>query len=63
LNKVIDPTKIPDPQLDKLLKMDQVLITHHVGFFTTTAVQNMVDTSLDSVMEVLKTNDSVNKAN
>ena len=63
LNKVVDPTKIPDPQLDKLLKMDQVLITHHVGFFTTTAVQNMVDTSLDSVMEVLKTSDSVNKVN
>ena len=63
LNKVIDPTKIPDPQLDKLLKMDQVLITHHVGFFTTTAVQNMVDTSLDSVVEVLKTNDSINKVN
>ncbi len=43
--------------------MDQVLITHHVGFFTTTAVQNIVDTSLDSVVEVLKTNNSVNKVN
>ncbi|KEI77231.1 lactate dehydrogenase [Clostridium botulinum A2 117] len=63
LNKVVDPTKLPDPQLDKLLKMDQVLITHHVGFFTTTAVQNIVDTSLDSVVEVLKTNNSVNKVN
>ncbi|EJO5347693.1 D-2-hydroxyacid dehydrogenase [Clostridium botulinum] len=63
LNKVINPTKIPDPQLDKLLKMDNVLITHHVGFFTTTAVQNMVDTSLDSVVDVLKTKDSMNRVN
>lgn len=63
LNKEVDPTKIPDPQLDKLLKMEQVLITHHVGFFTTTAVQNMVDTSLDSVMQVLKTGDSENRTN
>lgn len=63
LNKIVDPTKIPDPQLDKLLKMDQVLVSHHVGFFTTTAVQNIVDTSLDSVMHVLKTSDSINKVN
>lgn len=63
LNRVVDPTGIPDPQLDKLLKMDQVLITNHVGFFTTTAVENIVDTSLNSVKEVLETGDSVNRIN
>lgn len=63
LNKEINPTKVPDPQLDKLLRMDQVLITHHVGFFTVTAVQNIVDSSLDSSIDVLTKGTSPNRVN
>ena len=60
LNKVIPHYDLPDEQIQKLLKMENVIFTHHIGYFTTTAVENLVGTALDSVKEVLTTGDSVN---
>ena len=60
LNQVIPHYDLKDEQVQKLLKMENVLFTHHIGYFTTTAVENLVGTALDSVKEVLTTGDSVN---
>lgn len=60
LNKVIPHYDLEDTQIQKLLKMENVLFTHHIGYFTTTAVENLVGTALDSVKEVLTTGDSIN---
>lgn len=60
LNKVIPHHDLTDPQVKKLLNMENVLFTHHIGYFTTTAVDNLVSTALNCVKEVLATSDSVN---
>ena len=60
LNKVIPHHDLTDPQVKKLLNMENVLFTHHIGYFTTTAVDNLVSTALNCVKEVLATGDSVN---
>ena len=39
---------IPDAKLRNLMQRDNVLITPHVGFYTHTAVRNMVYSSLDN---------------
>lgn len=44
---------LPDDHLAKLMKMPNVLITPHIGFYTTEAVQNMVDSALDSAVSVI----------
>ncbi|MGY3778717.1 D-2-hydroxyacid dehydrogenase [Isobaculum melis] len=53
--------KITDPILQELLHRDDVIVTPHVAFYTETAVNNMVDISLDSVKEVLETGSSRNE--
>ncbi|EPZ60809.1 D-lactate dehydrogenase domain protein [[Clostridium] sordellii ATCC 9714] len=40
--------------------MENVLFTHHIGYFTTTAVDNIVSISLDCVKDVLNTGNSAN---
>lgn len=60
LNQVIPHHDLTDPQIKKLLNMENVLFTHHIGYFTTTAVDNLVSTALNCVKEVLATGDSVN---
>ncbi len=45
--------ELPSQQLIKLRKMENVILTPHVGFFTNIAVQNMVDISLDDVVMIL----------
>ncbi|CAM3177675.1 D-2-hydroxyacid dehydrogenase [Sporolactobacillus spathodeae] len=50
-----------EPQITKLMAMDNVLLTPHIGFYTKTAVKNMVDVCLDSVVEILQTGTSVNR--
>ncbi|WP_208559551.1 D-2-hydroxyacid dehydrogenase [Marinilactibacillus kalidii] len=52
---------LPDENLNALMKMNNVVITPHIGFYTTVAVQNMVDSSLGSVLSILKTGVSVNE--
>ncbi|MDN3955869.1 D-2-hydroxyacid dehydrogenase [Sporolactobacillus laevolacticus] len=60
INKDLSKQPLNDPLLSKLLDMEQVLLTPHVGFFTETAIQNIVEGALDSVVEVLKTGTSKN---
>lgn len=60
LNQVIPHHDLTDPQIKKLLNMENVLFTHHIGYFTTTAVDNIVSISLDCVKDVLNTGNSTN---
>ncbi|GAA0705410.1 D-2-hydroxyacid dehydrogenase [Paraclostridium ghonii] len=60
LNQIIPHHDLTDSQIKKLLNMENVLFTHHVGFFTTTAVDNLVSTGLNCVKEVLTTGNSSN---
>lgn len=52
--------EITDQNLKTLLEMENVLITPHIGFFTQTAVKNMLDIGLNSTYEVITTGTSVN---
>lgn len=52
-----------EPQIKKLMAMPNVLMTPHIGFYTQTAVKNMVDICLDSVVDVLQTGSSENRVN
>lgn len=61
INKDLGLEKIDNPQLLKLIESDQIILTPHVGFYTTTAIQNMVESSLNSVLEVLTTGASKNQ--
>ncbi|MET1249098.1 D-2-hydroxyacid dehydrogenase [Sporolactobacillus sp. STCC-11] len=60
INKNLSEQSLDDPLLSKLIAMDQVLLTPHVGFFTETAVQNIVEGALDCVVDVLETGTSKN---
>lgn len=60
LNQVIPHHDIKDPQTLKLLNMENVLFTHHIGYFTTTAVDNIVSISLDCVKDVIASGNSKN---
>lgn len=53
--------ELPDEHLEILMKMNNVLVTPHIGFYTTVAVQNMVDTSLGSMLAILQTGKSENE--
>lgn len=52
---------IEDEILKNLLSRDDVLISPHIAFYTKTAVQNMVEISLDSALEVMNTGASINE--
>lgn len=52
---------LPDEDLKRLMKMDNVLITPHIGFYTTEAVQNMVDSALDSAASIILNGKSENE--
>lgn len=53
--------EITSNEFKELLAMENVLITPHISFFTKTALQNMVDISLDSVVDILENNSSKNQ--
>lgn len=59
-NQDLRGKELTDKNLDALMKMDNVLITPHIGFYTTEAVQNMVDIALDSVVSILTSGRSEN---
>lgn len=61
INQDLSHETIDNPQLLKLIHLDQVILTPHVGFFTTTAVQNMVEGGLNSVLDILTTGTSKNQ--
>ena len=54
---------LPSEDLIELRKMDNVIITPHIGFFTNIAVQNMVDISLDDVITTLNGQKSPHQVN
>lgn len=49
VNQQIDPKKIEDTYIPKLMNMDNVRLTGHYAFFTETAVDNLVATSCDNI--------------
>ncbi|KRM87308.1 hypothetical protein FD21_GL001301 [Liquorilactobacillus vini DSM 20605] len=54
---------LPSEDLIELRKMENVILTPHVGFFTNIAVQNMVDISLEDVLTVLAGKQSMHQVN
>lgn len=46
------------PLVEELHKLNNVILTPHIAFFTNTAVQNMVDTSLDDALAILNGQES-----
>lgn len=50
-----------DPILEELLSREDVLVTPHIAFYTETAVQNMVDISLNSLKELVTEGNSQNE--
>ncbi|WP_461240204.1 D-2-hydroxyacid dehydrogenase [Paucilactobacillus sp. N302-9] len=46
---------IPDERLKNLMKRDNVLVTPHIAFYTTTAVKNMVQFALNSNKNLIET--------
>ncbi|MFT8872997.1 MAG: D-2-hydroxyacid dehydrogenase [Sporolactobacillus sp.] len=55
--------QLPSDQLIELRKLPNVLITPHIGFYTNMAVKNMVEISLNDVLEVLTTARSEHQVN
>ncbi|GBG95148.1 D-lactate dehydrogenase [Ligilactobacillus salitolerans] len=45
--------ELPSADLIGLRKLDNVIITPHVGFYTNIAVQNMIDISLDDTLAII----------
>lgn len=60
-NHDLSGKEIPDDHLKTLMNMDNVAITPHIGFYTTVAVQNMVDIALGSVLDILQNGRSENE--
>lgn len=61
INQDLSGQSIDDPRLQKLIDLDQVVLTPHIGFYTTTAIQNIVEGGLHSVVDVLTTGTSANQ--
>lgn len=53
--------ELPDENLETLMGMNNVVITPHIGFYTTSAVQNMVDIALGSALDIVQTGKSENE--
>jgi D-lactate dehydrogenase len=51
---------ISDSNFNKLLAMNNVLITPHISFYTTTALKNMVDIGLDNIKTLLEDGECLN---
>ncbi len=63
MNKVVDDAVIETVDLAKLEKMDNVVATYHLAFFTTTAVGNMVEISFDNIRNEILGEGTVNYCN
>lgn len=57
INKEVVQSQVEGSNLEKLYSMDNVVITPHVGFFTETAIGNIVSKALENIVEVIKTGD------
>ncbi|MFT8363789.1 MAG: D-2-hydroxyacid dehydrogenase [Sporolactobacillus sp.] len=60
-NQDLSDQPFDEPLIKKLMAMPNVLLTPHIGFYTQTAVKNMVDICLDSVVDILQTGTSENR--
>lgn len=60
-NHNLSGKELPDENLKRLMEMNNVLITPHIGFYTTVAVKNMVDIALGSVLDIIQTGKSTNE--
>lgn len=63
INKSVTHEAIDGTAVDILQKMENVIITPHVGFFTETAIENIVSKALENVYEVIKTGDCCCRVN
>lgn len=63
INKEVFQSEVAGSSLEKLFHMDNVVITPHVGFFTETAIANIVSKALENIIEVLNTGDSSCRVN
>ncbi|MEG0283991.1 MAG: D-2-hydroxyacid dehydrogenase [Erysipelotrichales bacterium] len=52
--------EIENNELNKLLSMNNVLITPHIAFYSNEALKNMVDISLESALDIYHNNTSKN---
>lgn len=52
---------IPDARLKNLMQRDNVLVTPHIAFYTTTAVKNMVQFALNSNKNLIETGSDDNE--
>ena len=55
--------KIDDPILEKLINHPKVIYTPHVAYFTDQALQAIVETALEAVVDVVKTGDTDKRVN
>lgn len=58
-NHDLSATGVNDENLKRLLALENVIITPHVGFFTNIAVENMVSIALTDVLSIIATGTSV----
>lgn len=63
VNQKIDIMNIKDTEVEKLMSMDNVVLTGHFAFFTETAVDNLVSTALDNIKIQVETGDIRNRMN
>lgn len=63
MNKIVDEDVIAKAHLSKLEKMENVISTYHLAFFTTTAVGNMVEISFDNIRNEILGEGVVNYCN
>ncbi|MGL5439023.1 MAG: D-2-hydroxyacid dehydrogenase [Filifactoraceae bacterium] len=63
INKEVVQSQVEGSALEKLFHMDNVVITPHVGFFTETAIENIVSKALENIVEVINTGDSSCRVN
>lgn len=55
IRKKVEPATVEDQVLKKLLEKDNVIYTAHMSFFTDTAIENMILSSLENLQEYRQT--------
>lgn len=63
VNQKIDVNNIKDTEVEKLMNMENVVLTGHFAFFTETAVDNLVSTALDNIRIQVETDEIRNCMN
>ena len=63
INKTVTHEMIDGSAIDILQKMENVIVTPHVGFFTETAIENIVSKALENVQDVIRNGHSECRVN